>query len=533
MLDWTARAEIERLRAVLAARGYADGVERVLGEAPGASHRRGDLPLYLRRLVAPLPLHTLIKLFGLYVPVSEAEACAAFAPMTLDEVEALGLLEKRGDTVVSRVGLVAAFGLVLARDRVPEDAGGLRPEHVLGLNPPALTLASLTVRRRVRRALDLGCGGGIQALLAARHAERVVAVDVNPRALAFTRFNAALNGIANVECREGSWFEPLAGERFDLALCNPPYTISPDHRFVFRDGGRSRDALCAEIVGRLPEHLEEGGFASVLCNWALGEGEEWSAPLRRWVAGRPCDAWLLRSDVQDPLTYAAGWNRGRDEDDYASSLDRWLAYDAELGIAALGLGAVVLRRRSGGRNWVRADLLPERPSGSCSDAILRAFVAQDHLHGLENDAALLRQAYRAAEGLQVEQRLVLRGGALAPASLEIRLADGLGSRGAADIALVKLLELCDGRRPVGELLADLGLGGGAVAVATAASAAGIVRRLVAQGFLLPAKPAEGKGRTSDGESLEGASETHAVAEGLAGPGGHAGAGSDRTPAARG
>ncbi|MGH9022524.1 MAG: hypothetical protein ACRDV9_05405 [Acidimicrobiia bacterium] len=48
------------------------------------------------------------------------------------------------------------------------------------------------------------------AFLASRHSERVTATDVNPRALAFARFNATLNQVANVDLVEGPWFEPVA-----------------------------------------------------------------------------------------------------------------------------------------------------------------------------------------------------------------------------------------------------------------------------------------------------------------------------------
>ena len=75
---------------------------------------------------------------------------------------------------------------------------------MLGIVPATETLAHLTVRRPATRALDLGTGCGAQALWLARHSESVVAVDVNPRALALASFNASLNGIANVQCREGS-----------------------------------------------------------------------------------------------------------------------------------------------------------------------------------------------------------------------------------------------------------------------------------------------------------------------------------------
>src|SRR5215213_3279938 len=67
----------------------------------------------------------------------------------------------------------------------PDDSD--RPDVVQGATRAAQTLAGLLVRRRVRRALDLGTGCGVLALLLARTAERVVATDINPRALQFGR----------------------------------------------------------------------------------------------------------------------------------------------------------------------------------------------------------------------------------------------------------------------------------------------------------------------------------------------------------
>ena len=79
-------------------------------------------------------------------------------------------------------------GLVVASDH---SAARLREDHVLQIGPATRTLAALTVRRPVEAALDLGTGSGVQAFLAARHSERVVGVDLNPRALRVARLNAA------------------------------------------------------------------------------------------------------------------------------------------------------------------------------------------------------------------------------------------------------------------------------------------------------------------------------------------------------
>ncbi|MBI4770244.1 MAG: methyltransferase [Chloroflexi bacterium] len=110
------------------------------------------------------------------------------------------------------------------------------------------------------RVLDLGCGAGVGAVFAARRGARVLAVDVNPLAVRCTRINALLNQVEDrVSVREGDLFAPLAGERFDLVLFNPPF---------YR--GRPRDLLDYAWRGEqvperfaagLADHLTPGGRA--------------------------------------------------------------------------------------------------------------------------------------------------------------------------------------------------------------------------------------------------------------------------------
>jgi len=72
--------------------------------------------------------------------------------------------------------------------------------------------------------LEVGCGNGIIALTAAQHASRVVATDINPSAVEAVKLNAKLNKLEDkVEARVGPLFKPVAGERFDLIIFNPPY----------------------------------------------------------------------------------------------------------------------------------------------------------------------------------------------------------------------------------------------------------------------------------------------------------------------
>jgi len=125
---------------------------------------------------------------------------------------------------------------------------------------PADLLASMTVRDHADRVLDLGTGGGVQALLASRHACQVTAVDANPRAAWFVQANAALNGIQNVTPVTGDRVGGVNGDAFDLIVCNPPYAISPDSTYRHRDSGWHGVDLCWTLVRGAAERLNEGGY---------------------------------------------------------------------------------------------------------------------------------------------------------------------------------------------------------------------------------------------------------------------------------
>src|SRR5262249_25507852 len=131
------------------------------------------------------PFSTIVTLFCAGTPADQEQAEVALAPLRLVDLEKTGVVEVRDGLVHPLCMIRPSNGLIAASDLPAMDA-----DRVLGVVPASETLARLTVRRPAKRALDLGTGCGVQALLLARHSETVIAVDVNPRALAFARFNA-------------------------------------------------------------------------------------------------------------------------------------------------------------------------------------------------------------------------------------------------------------------------------------------------------------------------------------------------------
>jgi len=437
---------IGRLRTALVTAGYTgDAVRELLGEDAYQGRAR-DVPVHLRRLTTGKPVETAIRVFFLGVPVPEDELTRALAPLDADELVELGVVEPVGGDLRATVRLVPHTDLFLAGNRYPDETSeGTPADYVATATAPSAILASLTVRKPVGSALDIGTGSGIQAIWAARHCERVVAVDVNPRALNLAAFNARLNGIANIEFREGSLFEPVNGERFDLVLCNAPYVISPDTRYTFRDGGAASDGFSERLVRDAPQHLEEGGFAHLLIEW-LFQGNDWEARPKSWLGYSGCDAWLLQGIERDLVTHAAVWNEEEAGDGvtYAETLDRWLAYLRELEADAVIEGALILRKRSGVANWFRADRIPGGGPAPGSDHVLRVFDAHDYLTGLVGDEALLDETPRIADNVHVEQELSIGNGGYIVESMTLVLDEGLGFRAGIDQNTASLVPYLDG-----------------------------------------------------------------------------------------
>ena len=129
------------------------------------------------------------------------------------------------------------------------------------------------------QVLELCLGSGVNALAAARRgAARIVGVDVNERALAFARANAAVNlsperGHAPLETLRGSLFEPLAAEdRFDLVLVNPPFElVPPDTRyFLHSHGGEDGLDLVRAMLPGVAVRLRSGGRFEMY-TWTPGD----------------------------------------------------------------------------------------------------------------------------------------------------------------------------------------------------------------------------------------------------------------------
>jgi methylase of polypeptide subunit release factors len=392
------------------------------------SHDRDELPRDERRLV-PSRLGTVVRALFLQLPVARTDLAGALGERAVGALETIGFAE-RAEVYRPRARVLPVGDLYVASDDYPHHDGEDPPDYVAAYTLTSRVCDCLTPRVRGARVLDVGTGSGVQALLAARHASHVVATDINPRALAFTELNAALNGFTNIEVRLGSLFEAVGGERFDLITCNPPYVVSPENRWAYRDGGLQGDELSRRVMLSAADHLADGGFVTMLASW-VAESEETAddRPLAWAKTLSDCDAWILSVWEADPLDHAATWNTelaGKREE-LGPALDRWTAYLAELGVHWVSEGAILLHRRRGRRHGARVDAIDDEALESAGEQVRRAFVGRAALAELRRADDLLDTKPELVMRLELEQDVVPRRSGNAVTAARVQLVDGTSS----------------------------------------------------------------------------------------------------------
>ena len=365
----------------------------------------------------------------------------------------------------------------------------LPPWHVLGVGRASLTLAGNVIRRPVERALDLGVGCGIQTLHLLAHARQVTATDLSDRALGFTAFTLGLNAQAlgleldpggrlpsdRVRLVQGDLLDPVAGERFDLIVSNPPFVITPrepgeqdrprptgegsDGLNTYRDGGRTGDRLLAELVTRLPEHLTPGGTAQLLGNWEIHAPDPWEDRPRSWVPAGT-DAWIIQRDLLDPAGYAETWLQDSsdqlDPEQYAYGYRRYLEDFERRGVIAVGFGYLWLRRpvqpRSGRIRTESVEGELQRPLGPAwAEAVDRwDLVCGGSGEGADPDS--VRRVHLVVPPDVTEERHQ-RFGASDPQVILARQGGGFRRVARLDTATAGVLSAADGEFTAGQLTA--------------------------------------------------------------------------------
>ena len=497
-------ARLVRLRERLTALNYTyDAVQELLGANAADAMARDQVVPGIWRVEQILRgeysageknLARLLAFFLLARPLTEAEAAEVFGETLQDFAEA-SLIERdtagRWTASVDLRPHAADDGteIYVAADLgAHQRPGVLRKDHVLGIGHASLTLAQITERTPVERALDVGTGCGIQTFHLLAHAEHVTATDISERALAFTRFNLLLNAPAldidpqnpqdRVSLREGSLLDPVAGERFDLVVSNPPFVITPrvagesaEEQFTYRDGGLPGDEIVSTMVRRLPSVLVPGGRAQMLGNWEIIRDSEdpsqprsWDERVRAWVEDADAEAWIIQRETLSPESYAETWlkdaSENRDRKHYEQTYLAYLNDFESRNVHSIGFGMIWLRRPSESTAAGVTEPLQrfEEITYPIQQPIARALTESvrryDRLAAMD-DEALLAAHLEVAEDVTEERHG--RPGAEHPSVILLRAGSGLCRTQLLSTETAGFTSASDGELAVGQIVAALAM----------------------------------------------------------------------------
>ena len=341
-------------------------------------------------------------------------------------------------------------------------------DFVLGLGGAGRTLIEITPREAVTTAADIGTGCGIQALALALHADTVIATDISERALEFTRLNAQINGIDNIETRQGSLLEPLRGQTVDLLVTNPPFVITPQAargQFEYRDGGMPGDQLMRSLVRDIPQHLSDGGQAAMLGNWEVGQPDAEAGPVAWHKAAQNGAAsadeaavgtdaagqtslMVIEREQLSPTAYAHTWIRDggvvRASEKWNADTAAWLDDFASRGVEQISFGWVRFKRGAGSEPVVAAHRVsgPLGANAAGVAAFLDTRMAMlEWLAGAE-DSEIADTAF--VRGSDIVEHRHHTPGSENPSVIEMAQGTGFGQTLTVDTALAAFIGVADG-----------------------------------------------------------------------------------------
>jgi len=485
MLNVLSVDDAHRLRSWFEEEGYTEtNLKKHLGAAELPSRHLRNHARLLDRTSAPVPLNVLLRWFWLALPQNRKQASDLVPGDILSVLVQSGLLKEEGDDLLPRAMLLHVEGFLVASDHA-SSIDRKQVEMVLWPNPTSKFLARFAVRRQSRATLDLGTGSGILSLGASRFSDAVVATDLNRRAVDCARFNARLNGVENIEVLAGDCFAPVNGRRFDLILSNPPFFITPQSNYLFCENTMELDGLCRRLVKEAHDHLSEGGYMQMLCEWAQIKGQPWEERVAEWLQDTGCDAWVMKGLTQDPEEYAQQRIKETSEDPSqdTATYTGYMNYYHHRGVEAIHDGLIVMRRREG-RNWVRIEEVPATPKGELGDMIVSTFSAHTLMQQIDSEEKLLAMRPRMAPNVRLEQVCAQHQGEWRAESLTLRLVSGFPFHMNVQPLVAEFLVTCDGNRTAEKAIQAFASQASAPVEAVQTECLGIIRKLLDRGFMV-------------------------------------------------
>lgn len=351
-----AEAVLPRLRQRLVDSGYsADWLTRRLGiqslddvgilnHGPTIERLRGDASASA----------ALTRLFFLETTEPIAPLQRALGRELLAELVRHGYLRLRGrdgwaNLRIDPCGEQHFLSDLRFRTTRPAVKGLPRGDDVYPPSSDSVLLRNIVTPAAAGPLLDLCTGSGVQGLQQAAKVSQVVAVDINPRAVAMARRNAELNQVETFEAHLGDLYTPVQGRRFEVVLANPPFVVSPyDEAPSFHAGGPRGDRVLRRVLAGLQTSLAPGGRAFAVSHVGLKREDELEAIAAGWFRrfdGRGAVLLLERGNAVDLAAAQALFALREGTEAYAKEVRRWVTYLERHRIRFVALILVVAERR--------------------------------------------------------------------------------------------------------------------------------------------------------------------------------------------
>ena len=225
-----------------------------------------------------IPNQESIKLLYMGIPANLSELSKELGKKSIDIMIESGIWNYDDGFVKTNNLIVLAYqGIKILTEINPHFNTCINRNTNVYIGMDSLRLAENIQFKRNSTVLDLCSGTGIQGLLAARSAKKVVSVEINPVTVKVTKFNVALNELNDlIDVRLGDLYTVIkASEKFDFIYANPPFIpMIDDLEYpICGTGGEDGLKVLKRIVEQLDRHLKDGG-QSIIFSQCLGDAKQ-------------------------------------------------------------------------------------------------------------------------------------------------------------------------------------------------------------------------------------------------------------------
>ena len=205
-----------------------------------------------------------------YIDLFFYEKDVNFKKINTEPLIEVGILRKIGNKLRANVQVFPLSGKFICTDfnysahRKSGKTYTTEKDGVWGILPEETpVMAKKAIVKKGGIVLDLATGSGMIGIFCADKAKKVIATDINPKAINYANFNAILNDVENkMEFKVGNLFKPVKGIKFDLIIWNGPTVAVPETPGkypVYSYGGMDGAEFTRRFIDEAFDYLKPNG----------------------------------------------------------------------------------------------------------------------------------------------------------------------------------------------------------------------------------------------------------------------------------